>query len=115
MLNSIFKRFNFIFGLFKLSYLRFHLVDQSPWPLATALASLSLATSLVMVFHEYNHSYLSLFVSFIFLGLYMGFWFSDVITEGTFEGQHTKKVRDGFKIGMILFIVSEIMFFFAFL
>ncbi len=34
--------------------------------------------------------------------------------EATFEGQHTSKVQAGVKLGMALFIASEVMFFFAF-
>jgi heme/copper-type cytochrome/quinol oxidase subunit 3 len=30
------------------------------------------------------------------------------------EGQHTSYVRKGLKLGMILFIASEVMLFFAF-
>jgi len=36
----------------------------------------------------------------------------DIITEGTYQGQHTKQVQKGLIIGFVLFIVSEI---FAFL
>jgi cytochrome c oxidase subunit 3 len=41
-------------------------------------------------------------------------WWRDVIREATFEGHHTKTVQTGLRYGMILFIVSEVMFFFAF-
>jgi cytochrome c oxidase subunit 3 len=41
-------------------------------------------------------------------------WFTDIITEATFEGHHTFKVQQGLRYGMVLFIVSEIMFFFGF-
>jgi cytochrome c oxidase subunit 3 len=41
-------------------------------------------------------------------------WWRDIVREGTFEGQHTSVVQNGLRMGMILFIVSEIMFFFAF-
>lgn len=41
-------------------------------------------------------------------------WWRDVIREATFEGQHTSIVQIGLRQGMLLFIVSEIMFFFAF-
>ena len=41
-------------------------------------------------------------------------WWRDVIREATLEGCHTSRVLKGLKMGMILFIVSEIMFFFAF-
>jgi cytochrome c oxidase subunit 3 len=47
--------------------------------------------------------------------LFMMFvWWRDIIREGTFEGQHTSTVQLGLRMGMLLFIVSEIMFFFAF-
>ena len=36
------------------------------------------------------------------------FWWRDVIRESTFEGYHTKAVQKGLKIGMLLFILSEI-------
>jgi len=41
-------------------------------------------------------------------------WWEDVIRELTFEEQHKAVVRRGLRFGMILFIISEIMFFFAF-
>ena len=41
-------------------------------------------------------------------------WWRDVIRESTFQGHHTRTVQYGLRYGMILFIVSEIMFFFAF-
>jgi cytochrome c oxidase subunit 3 len=44
----------------------------------------------------------------------MGLWFRDIIREATFEGKHTQKVKDGIKLGFILFIISEVMFFFGF-
>lgn len=37
-----------------------------------------------------------------------------MVREATYEGQHTLQVQLGLKTGMILFIVSEIMFFFGF-
>lgn len=51
----------------------------------------------------------------LFMVLYMMFcWWRDIIREGTLEGQHTQTVQNGLKIGVILFIISEIMFFVAF-
>jgi cytochrome c oxidase subunit 3 len=41
-------------------------------------------------------------------------WWRDVIREATFEEQHTVAVQKGLRLGMVLFIVSEVMFFFAF-
>jgi cytochrome c oxidase subunit 3 len=40
-------------------------------------------------------------------------WWKDVIKEGK-SGDHTNIVRHGLRVGMALFILSEVMFFFAF-
>ena len=92
----------------------FHLVDPSPWPLISAFAALMTTVGLVLYFHGYNGgSFLWRFG--ILLVLFMMFcWWRDIIREGTFEGQHTKSVQSGLKMGVLLFIVSEVMFFFAF-
>jgi len=37
-----------------------------------------------------------------------------VIREATYQGFHTQKVAKGMRWGMILFIASEVLFFFAF-
>ena len=39
-------------------------------------------------------------------------WWRDVVRERTFQGCHTLKVTGGLRWGMLLFIVSEIFFFF---
>ncbi len=41
-------------------------------------------------------------------------WWRDVVRESTYEGHHTFVVQLGLRYGMILFIVSEVMFFSAF-
>jgi cytochrome c oxidase subunit 3 len=92
----------------------FHLVAPSPWPLMTA----SSLFALVVSFTAYMHAYLNS-LSFLFFGLFllttsMGFWFRDITREATFEGNHTSRVQLGLRMGMILFIISEVMFFFAF-
>jgi len=48
-----------------------------------------------------------------FLVTALSFWWRDVVREGTFEGNHTAKVQLSLRLGMILFIISEIMFFVA--
>jgi len=50
----------------------------------------------------------------LFLVTSMFIWWRDIIREGTFEGQHTSIVQLGLRFGVILFIVSEVMFFLAF-
>jgi len=41
-------------------------------------------------------------------------WWRDVSREATFQGHHTVPVGVGLRWGMILFITSEVLFFFAF-
>jgi len=92
----------------------FHLVDQSPWPFLGGISALTLTTGFVMYLHYYEfggYFFLFGFVSLIFT---VFVWWRDIIRESTFQGHHTKRVQLGLRSGMILFIVSEIMFFFAF-
>lgn len=37
-----------------------------------------------------------------------------MIRERTFQGSHVGLVKDGLKLGIILFITSEVLFFFSF-
>jgi len=41
-------------------------------------------------------------------------WWRDIVREASFEGWHTNLVQLGMRYGMMLFICSEVMFFFAF-
>jgi cytochrome c oxidase subunit 3 len=50
----------------------------------------------------------------IFILYMMYTWWRDIIREATFEDTHTVIVQKGLRLGMVLFIVSEVMFFFAF-
>jgi len=40
-------------------------------------------------------------------------WVRDILVEGTYQGHHTLKVQRSLIIGFILFIVSEVAFFFS--
>ena len=92
----------------------FHLVDPSPWPFISSLCAFSCATTGVMYMHAYIKGSFLLLVSFLFLLVSMFVWWRDVVRESTFEGHHTGIVQQGLRFGVILFIISEILFFFAF-
>jgi len=92
----------------------FHLVDPSPWPLVTSFATLTLVTGLTLYMHGYIGGGFTLFFGLIFVISCMAIWWRDVIREATFQGHHTLRVQYGLRMGMILFIISEVMFFFAF-
>jgi cytochrome c oxidase subunit 3 len=90
----------------------FHLVDSSPWPLSTSLVLGSFAASLIMTFADCTNASLLLIVSTIVLISNMSLWFSDIIAEGGLNGDHTSSVVKMLTNGMVLFIITEIMFFF---
>nr|YP_010737946.1 cytochrome c oxidase subunit III [Ceratophyllus anisus]WEQ92356.1 cytochrome c oxidase subunit 3 [Ceratophyllus anisus] len=90
----------------------FHLVDYSPWPLTGALGTLSLTLGMVMWFHTFNMILMS--IGILITGLTMFQWWRDISREGTFQGLHTLIVSKGLRYGMILFIISEVLFFFSF-
>lgn len=92
----------------------FHLVDPSPWPIATSFALLFLAIGGIMFMHNYRFGAIVLGLSLLSVLYCLYSWWSDVIKEGLIEKHHTKKVRIGLRIGMALFILSEIMFFAVF-
>nr|WJP34981.1 cytochrome c oxidase subunit 3 [Ligia exotica] len=90
----------------------YHLVDMSPWPLTSSLGAFLMVTGLVKWFHFYSADLFLLGVFSIVLSMIQ--WWRDVIREGTFQGLHTEKVQKGLQWGMILFITSEVLFFFSF-
>lgn len=92
----------------------FHLVTPSPWPLLATLGMFLLTMGAVMYMHAYILGGYVLFFGFTFLVCIVGLWWRDVIREATFEGAHTTTVQRGLRIGMLLFITTEVMFFFAF-
>nr|YP_010480537.1 cytochrome c oxidase subunit III [Nasonia giraulti]ACH81754.1 cytochrome oxidase subunit 3 [Nasonia giraulti]UVN15260.1 cytochrome oxidase subunit 3 [Nasonia giraulti] len=89
----------------------FHLVTLSPWPLMLSFNLLVMMISLMNWFNNFNT--LMLMFSSLLLVLCVFQWWRDVIRESTFQGFHTKKVIMGLKIGMLLFIASEVLFFFS--
>ena len=91
----------------------FHLVDPSPWPFSGAFAALIATFGGVLYMHGYLMGSFLWRFGFLSILYVMFVWWKDVILEGTYEGQHTTKVQNGLRLGMILFIVSEIMFFAA--
>jgi cytochrome c oxidase subunit 3 len=92
----------------------YHLVDPSPWPLVASFGAFSATMGGVMYFHGYIGGGFSLSLGIFMIVFTMFVWWRDIVREATFEGWHTAMVQLGMRYGMILFIVSEIMFFFAF-
>jgi heme/copper-type cytochrome/quinol oxidase subunit 3 len=92
----------------------FHLVDASPWPLLASLAAWTTTLGGVAYMQYYSFGLTFLLLGIFSILLIMFFWFRDIIREGTFLGYHTQIVQSMLRFGVILFIVSEVMFFFSF-
>ncbi len=92
----------------------YHLVNPSPWPIVGAYSVFITMIGAVMYFHRYalGETLFLIGLSLILLTMYV--WWRDVIREGTYQGHHTLIVQNGLRVGFILFIVSEVMIFFAF-
>jgi heme/copper-type cytochrome/quinol oxidase subunit 3 len=96
----------------------FHIVKPSPWPFLVSVSLYIILVITVLWMHNYA-IYNNFFTVFLPLGCWSFLfsiisWFWDIIIEATFEGHHTFAVQKGLRIGFILFIVSEIIFFFSF-
>nr|YP_010936682.1 cytochrome c oxidase subunit III [Nesidiocoris poppiusi]WKW91652.1 cytochrome c oxidase subunit 3 [Nesidiocoris poppiusi] len=90
----------------------FHLVDYSPWPLTGSIGALTFVSGMVLFLHKNNSTMILMGTIIILLTMFQ--WWRDIVREGTFQGKHTMKVVQGLKLGMILFIISEVLFFTSF-
>jgi cytochrome c oxidase subunit 3 len=95
----------------------YHLVTSSPWPLLTSFALLILTVATVLYFNGYatpigpNGGLVLVGIGFITTVGAIALWFRDVVTEGTFLGDHTHVVQKGISMNVGLFIISEVFFF----
>nr|AML25813.1 cytochrome c oxidase subunit III [Scolytinae sp. BMNH 1274288] len=90
----------------------FHLVNQSPWPLTTSFSVFTMLMGTIKWFHMFKSDLMIMGLILTLLSSYQ--WWRDITRESTYQGHHTMKVAKGLQWGMILFIISEIFFFFAF-
>ncbi len=91
----------------------YHLVDPSPWPLLGSLAAVTMFTGLVLTMHDKAPGPMVLIGGLLGVLAIMYVWWRDVVREGG-QGHHNDTVRHGLRVGMALFLMSEVMFFFAF-
>jgi cytochrome c oxidase subunit 3 len=63
--------------------------------------------------HGFNYAGNFLILAFVALISSMALWWRDIVSEGTYLGNHTLAVQRGLNMGVALFIVSEALFFLA--
>ena len=117
--NQLVKKFTNTHSFFRIKEQhQFHLVNNSQLPIVTALSAMLIAMGLVFYWHP-SEGLLGRFDNFI---LHLGCvsltfviisWMISIVRESQ-AGNHTRPVQAGLRFGFILFIVSEVLFFFAF-
>lgn len=91
----------------------FHLVEPSPYPIMTSFFLFGVVMSVVLRLNGlFFYSGIFFCISFFFFLISFFGWFHDIVLESRFY--HTFNVRQGLSLGMLLFILSEVMFFFSF-
>lgn len=92
---------------------KFHIVNQRPWPLLT-----SMQISNLIIIITYNNNIIKTklinFYCLIRIVIIPLIWWKNTFIETNKEGIHQQKTIKGIKTGILLFIVSEILFFFSF-
>jgi len=87
-------------------------MDQSPWPIVGAIAAFIIVSGIVKWFNEFNTNLFILGGLTLTITCYQ--WWRDISREGAIQGLHTFIVFKGLRLGIILFITSEVLFFFSF-
>ncbi|MCI4660522.1 MAG: cytochrome c oxidase subunit 3 [Neomegalonema sp.] len=88
----------------------YHIVDPSPWPMLASLGTFAMLGGMVLYMHGSGPWVALAGLALILYVMYA--WWADVVKE-SHAGEHTPVVRIGLRYGVILFIISEVMFFVA--
>jgi cytochrome c oxidase subunit 3 len=90
----------------------YHLVNPSPWPAVGSLAAFLTAFGAVQWWHGGTALIFGAGIALVLITMFA--WWRDVIREAQVDHAHTPVVRHGLRVGMGLFLASEVMFFVAF-
>ncbi len=88
----------------------YHILNPSIWPFLGALGGFIMLGGAVLWFHDITPWVFAIGLALVLFVMYG--WWSDMIAEAE-AGDHTPVVMLGLRYGMILFIISEVMFFVA--
>lgn len=87
----------------------YHLLNPRPWPFTSSASFLAFGLGVVVMVTTYNP--LPFLASLGCLAVSSLLWGQDISREGCYEGAHNDQTLRGFKLGIILFILSECFFF----
>ena len=92
----------------------YYIVDCSLWPILSIVAVFFSTSGFVLYIHRVENSFLVFILGLIMLVSVFYVWWRDVVRESTYQGNHTLIVQRGLKLGFILFLCTEVMFFSGF-
>ncbi len=88
----------------------YHILPPSIWPMAGSLGAFTMLGGAAMWMK--GMSFYPFFIGLALVLFVMYSWWAEVVHEGQ-TGDHTPVVRIGLRYGVVLFIMSEVMFFVA--
>jgi cytochrome c oxidase subunit 3 len=88
----------------------YHILSPSPWPVLAALGAFIMLFGGVLFMNDSGPWLMLIGLALVLYVMYA--WWADVVAESR-AGDHTPVVQIGLRYGVILFIVSEAMFFVA--
>ncbi len=92
----------------------YHLLNPSPWPALSAVALLLLTVGMARFMHALVAGLPIALLGFALVLYCMYGWWRDIVREAEVDKAHSVPVARGLRLGMLLFITSEVMFFSAF-
>lgn len=90
----------------------YHILAPDIWPFIGAVSALTFTSGMVLYMHDMPSHWLVLGLGIAGLIATFFSWFSNIVKEAQ-SGHHTPVVQLHMRYGMILFIASEVMFFFG--
>ncbi len=91
----------------------YYLPDPSPWPLVASLGLFALAGGFVMLVNDVSVAPWVMLAGALIIAFMMFGWFGVVVLESE-AGKYNAHVDISFRMGMMWFIFSEVMFFAGF-
>lgn len=92
----------------------FHIVSPRPWPIIASLVLLSGASTVIFRMHAFYISFRSISTTIFLIAIMSAIWWRDVKRESSLQGHHTIDTTYLLKYRIIIFIISEIIFFLRF-
>jgi cytochrome c oxidase subunit 3 len=91
----------------------YYIPHGSRWPVVASVALFATMLGFASWLNEFSWGRPTFFIGLVMLLAILFKWFSDVIGE-SLRGMYNKQVDTSFRMGMVWFIFSEVMFFAAF-